>query len=180
MKKLLKIYGIFVLVSLVVYVILRATGVVELPENWPTYSPKGSGYSVLVPGTMTEMKEEISSGIVFLNGEMIWLGVVYRAGYADFPGTFLERFTPEGFLNDMVMMMADDRRRLVNKEESLLQDSPLVHAEYEDQDGGRILVRYCLRDRRLYRLLVSVSEPEVEPRRGSYEKFLNSFKLVSY
>lgn len=169
---------------LVIYITLRVTGVIKTPEAWPRYSPKTSGFSVLVPGKMTEAEEAIGSGedsIIFHNAEMEWSGVVYATGYGDLPGYFFERLTDREILDKMInMVLTDNSRKLIKKEDLLLQEFPAVYAEYENSEGNKILVRYCLKKPRIYRLIVSTGKENLESSRSDYEKFLNSLKLDTF
>lgn len=170
-----------VLFVLVIYIALRISGIIKSPEAWPRYSPKGSGFSVLVPGRMTETEEVIGSGedsIIFHNASMDWQGVVYATGYGDLPGYFFNNLTYREILDKMInMVLRGNSRKLINKEDFLLQEFPAVYAEYENPEGSKIIVRYCLKKPRIYRLIISVEKKNLESGRGYYEKFLNSLKL---
>ena len=167
-------------VLLVIYLSLRATAAIKEPEVWPTYTPEGAGYSVQVPGTMTGEDQMIQLGDerwILQQGRMEWMEVAYTAAYGDLPEIFTSR-PPEEILDRMVKATADPDYKLVHQEAFTLEGYPGVYGEYETPDGDKSLMKCCIRDQRLYRLIACIPRDKMESTRQHYEKFLNSLTFL--
>ena len=104
---------------------------------------------------------------------MKWMEVIYAAAHGDLPEIFISRPSEE-ILDCLVEAQADPDYKLIRQEPFTLEGYPGVYGEYETPDGDKSLMKCCLKDQRLYRLVVFIPRDTLENTRQHYEKFLNS------
>jgi len=171
---------------LLVVVILTTLGTGNcLAQGAPTFklfSSKAGRFSVLMPATPSEQKQEIATDAGPVQSVMfIAAGAnnsAFIAAYADYPNAARDAETSAKVVSGARDgILRNTKGKLINDKEISL-DKSAGRAFLIEQDGGQFFnVRVYLVGKRLYQLIVV--GPKAEATGADADKYLASFKLAA-
>jgi hypothetical protein len=168
--------------AIIPFLVLSLTPLVAQPdESWKSFAPKDGAFTVLFPGTPTEVIKPVKTATGTSDVFLFEVGVPpgsskYLVGYSEFPAAAIKAGTEDKRLdNARDGAVASSKGKLKREKALLLGPFPGREVFIEVEGKASVLIRMYAVKNRLYEA-VAVGSAEFVTSKNT-EKFLDSFKL---